>query len=188
MSSINNDDFILQKRLRNDDKKALEEVYLENRNYVIKFFSDYRSIKTQLEDIYQDSIIDLYQNFVTRQLKLERGNIRSYLLTIVKRKIYATLKSQGKESLLNQENEQETKYEILDTETTTKEKELLSIYYKQLGQKCQQLLKLFYYRGLSVKEIKEAANYKDDNTVKSSKSRCLKQLRTMINQSQYGIE
>ncbi|MCR9288072.1 MAG: sigma-70 family RNA polymerase sigma factor [Bacteroidetes bacterium] len=188
MSSIDNDDSKLQKRLRNDDKKALEEVYLENRNYVMKFFSDYKSIKTQLEDIYQDSIIDLYQNFVSRQLQLERGNIRYYLLTIVKRKIYATLKIQGRESLLSQESEQEATYEILDSETTTKEKELLSIHYKQLGQKCQQLLKLFYYRGLSIKEIKEAANYKDDNTVKSSKSRCLKQLRTMINQSQYGIE
>ena len=177
------EDTALQMRLRQDDKKALEEVYLENRSYVIKYFRDFQSVKPQLEDIYQDSIIDLYQNFVTRQLRLEEGNIRSYLMTIVKRKIYKTLKNQKQAHNLALENPPEDSYQLLEIDSDSEAQKQLAIHYKKLGKKCQELLKLFYYRGLSIKEIKEAASYKDENTVKSSKSRCLKQLKNLINQS-----
>lgn len=183
-----NDDIALQKRLREDDKKALEEVYLKNRTYILRFFKDYKSLKPQLEDIYQDSIIDLYQNFVTRQLHLEQGNIRSYLLTIVRRKIYKALKNQKQEHNLVLENEYEPTHQILEIDSNTEEQKLLKLHYQQLGKKCQELLKLFYYRGLSIKEIREEANYKDDNTVKSSKSRCLKQLKMLINKNQNGSQ
>ncbi len=181
-----NEDAALQERLRQDDKKALEVVYLKNRSYVMGYFRKYRSINSQLEDIYQDSIIDLYQNFVTRQLFLDKGNIRAYLLAIVKKKISKALKDKNQAGNLDAASAYDTKYHLLETETTSREQELLTSHYQKLGKKCQQLLKLFYYRGLSIKEIRTQANYKDDNTVKSSKSRCLKQLKALISQSQNG--
>ncbi|MEM9936719.1 MAG: sigma-70 family RNA polymerase sigma factor, partial [Bacteroidota bacterium] len=52
--------------------------------------------------------------------------------------------------------------------------------YQQMGDKCRELLKLFYYRGFSIKEIVVETGYKDENTVKSYKSRCLKKLKETI--------
>ena len=183
-----NKDASLQERLRQDDKKALEIVYLNNRSYIIKYFRSYKAILPQLEDIYQDSIIDLYQNFVTKQLVLEKSNIRSYLLAIVKYKIADLIKDQKLKYTLTSSSEYETEYEIIDNESIHRQQELLAKHYQFLGKKCQQLLTLFYYRGLTIKEIKEKANYKDENTVKSSKSRCLKQLKALINKSQHGVQ
>ncbi|MEL6925658.1 MAG: hypothetical protein AAFO94_16555 [Bacteroidota bacterium] len=42
---------------------------------------------------------------------------------------------------------------------------------------------MFYYRGLSIAEIVEQTDYKDANTVKAYKSRCLKKLKQLIGRS-----
>ena len=57
----------------------------------------------------------------------------------------------------------------------------LSELLKKLSESCKALLRLYYYRNLSIKEIVEHTNYKDANTVKSHKSRCMKRLKSMVN-------
>jgi DNA-directed RNA polymerase specialized sigma24 family protein len=44
------------------------------------------------------------------------------------------------------------------------------------------VLKLFYYNGFTLEEIQQHLNYGNYNTVKSQKSRCLKNLKDLINE------
>ena len=62
----------------------------------------------------------------------------------------------------------------------TEEQEQLRKAFKVLGQKCKDVLTLFYYRGFDLEEIKNSLNYTNKDVVKSQKSRCLKTLRNMI--------
>jgi predicted DNA-binding protein YlxM (UPF0122 family) len=57
---------------------------------------------------------------------------------------------------------------------------LLRAHFKKLGKKCQEVLTLFYSRGLSIDEIVEHSDYTDGSVVRSQKSRCLKTLKDMI--------
>ena len=73
----------------------------------------------------------------------------------------------------------------LEAPDPSHEQRLLQQHLKSLGEKCQQLLTLFYYRGLTIQEIMEAENYNSENVVKAAKSRCMKTLKEKIKSNTY---
>ena len=169
----------LQSRLRNDDKKALEEVYLAYKDAFVNYGLRYDLDKEDLIDVYQDSVIAMYQNFITKQTHVEKSSLKTYLFSIGKHKIYDLLKER---KLLVGGVVTEDDYEEIELEehTLSKEQVQLRKFFGHLGESCQHILKLFYYRGLSIKEIVAQTQYKDENTVKSHKSRCMKKLIALI--------
>ena len=52
----------------------------------------------------------------------------------------------------------------------------------QMGGKCKEILKLFYYQEMKLDEIVETMSYENKDVAKSQKSRCLKNLRKLINE------
>jgi RNA polymerase sigma-70 factor (ECF subfamily) len=170
----------LEQRLRNNDKNALEEVYLLYKEAFLNYASKFNLPKEDVIDIYQDSIIVLFQNFVSKQLSLEKSSIKTYLFGIGKHKIYDRLKE--KKILYKTEDIHEADNDIIifKEDSLTEQQVLLRKKYKQLGERCKSILNMFYYRNLTIKEIVTLTNYKDENTVKSHKSRCMKKLRTLI--------
>jgi RNA polymerase sigma-70 factor (ECF subfamily) len=50
----------------------------------------------------------------------------------------------------------------------------------RIGEKCRELLKLFFYHNYSIQNIMEKMNYKNENVVSSHKSRCIKQLKEIL--------
>ncbi|WP_420572846.1 RNA polymerase sigma factor [Kordia sp.] len=169
----------VQIRLRNDDKTALEEVYLLYKDAFINYGLRFNLDREDLIDVYQDSVIAMYQNFTRKKVQLEKSTLKTYLFSIGKHKIYDRLKERKLlvGGILIEDDYEEI---VLDEITLTKEQTQLRKYFGHLGESCQHILKLFYYRSLTVKEIIEQTNYKDANTVKSHKSRCLKKLIALI--------
>ncbi|WP_298423449.1 sigma-70 family RNA polymerase sigma factor [uncultured Kordia sp.] len=169
----------LQTRLRNDDKKALEEVYLNYKDAFVNYGLRFQLDREDLIDVYQDSVIAMYQNFTQKQTELNGSSLKTYLFSIGKHKIYDRLKEQ--KQLVGAVVVEDDYEEIELTESILSEEQLqLRKYFGHLGESCQHILRLFYYRGLSIKEIVSQTQYKDENTVKSHKSRCLKKLITLI--------
>ena len=64
----------------------------------------------------------------------------------------------------------------------TQRQEKLRKAFGLLSPSCQVVLRLFYYRGLSLSDIVEQTKYNNTDTVKSHKSRCLKRLAELIKQ------
>jgi len=169
----------LQERLRANDSTALTEVYNAHKDAFISFAKGYGLDYDAIVDIYQDATIALYQNFAMGQKSIENSSIKTYLFGIGKFKIFDHLKRAQKVYALPDHHELVAEIPTED-DTLTTEQELLARYFKHLGERCQEVLKLFYYRGLSIQEIVDSTHYKDQNTVKSHKSRCLKQLKSLI--------
>ncbi|MEM6815395.1 MAG: sigma-70 family RNA polymerase sigma factor [Bacteroidota bacterium] len=168
----------LEDRLRKGDKQALEAVYVQYKRTFLSFFGSRTEGNVDLEDLYQDSVIALYQNFVLKNLQLKKGSLKTYLFAIGKNKLAASFKE--KYTPLRQElGFAETFFEIDETQLSIEQKKLIQGYLK-LGEKCKEILRLYYYRGLTDKEIVEQTEYKDENTSKSNRSRCLKKLKTLI--------
>ena len=167
-------------RIANDDKGALDLLYKEYREPFISYFKRYAISDEEIKDLYQDTMIAFYQNGVRGKLGSLRSSIKTYVFGIGKHKAIDLIKKHAKTKALP---EKETEYEAidLDDEELTKEQRKLKKHFKKLGASCQKMLTMFYYRGLDIKDIVEAGGYKDNNTVKSHKSRCLKKLRTLAN-------
>ena len=173
----------MQERLRNDDKKALGEVYLSYKEAFINYAKQYDIDRDTILDIYQEAIIAMHQNFVTKQTVLKNSTVKTYLFGIGKHKIYDYLKANKKMFALTDTSLQAVTEINIEDEVLTVKQELLKLNFKKLGDSCKEILKLFYYRGFSIKDIVFHTHYKDENTVKSHKSRCLKKLTTFIHKN-----
>ena len=170
----------LQSRLRANDKSALELVYNANQAAFINYALGFNIDKSIASDLYQDSIIAMYQNFVMNQLELEKSSIKTYLFGIGKNKIYKFLIKE-KRMMTSPSDSLEYDEINLEEDVPTELQIKLSQNLKAISESCQIILKLFYYRGLTIDEIVEQTDYNDSNTVRSHKSRCMKRLKTLFN-------
>jgi len=178
--SKNESELLLQSRLRNADKTALEHIYIEHKNAFLNYAVKFNIAKSTATDLYQDSIIALYQNFVVNKIELEKSSIKTYLFGIGKNKIYQHLNKQ--KHLSHTPFNDVSNYELMnvDDETPTEIQKTLSKNLKLISESCQTILRLFYYRNLTIDEIVEQTTYKDSATVRSHKSRCMKRLKTLF--------
>lgn len=66
-----------------------------------------------------------------------------------------------------------------EEEDTIKNLQLISLKkgFAKLGKKCKEILTLFYYRRLSIKEIKVKMNYNSEGVVKERLRKCRESLR-----------
>ncbi|MEC3879210.1 RNA polymerase sigma factor [Parapedobacter sp. 10938] len=165
--------------LQNGDTTTLDVIYLQYKSGFLAFAQRYPITTEVALDIYHDSMIVLYENMVKGKLNGLKSSIKTYLYAIGKYKIFAYLKSnpQQEEPLGDELTEEMTLFEI---DTTEERLKLLQRAYLQLGPKCQQVLHLFYYKGLKLDDIQRQMSYESKDTVKSQKSRCLKQLKQII--------
>jgi len=169
----------LQTQLRADNKKALEVVYLRYKLEFLNYAKRYDIATTDVLDIYQDAIIAMHQNFVMSQLELQTSTIKTYLFGIGKNKLFKKLKE--KQRVIRVEVESDNYTEInLEQDLPTENQLILVKNLSELSDTCKTVLNLFYYRNLTIEEIVELTHYKDANTVRSHKSRCLKHLKTLF--------
>ena len=167
-------------RLAKDDKSVLDALYKEYRDPFLNYFKRYALSEDALKDLYQETMIAFYQNGVRGKLKDLSSSIKTYIFGIGKYKAIDMIRKQKKNAeLLNVSDEFET-IELEEKELTT-EQQKLKRHFTQLGESCQKMLTMFYYRGLDISDIVEIGGYKDANSVKSHKSRCVKQLRSLVN-------
>lgn len=170
--------------LKQGDKGMLEKIYVENREGFLNFSKKYNVEEYDAIDIYQDSIMVLRENAINGKIDNLQSNISTYLFAIGKYKIFHNFRVQSKLDFQNGFDllEENTELDVNLHETIlTNEQKLLKKYYDQLGDRCKSVLNLFYYQGYNLDEIKEILNYSNKKVLKSQKSRCLKQLKNLIN-------
>jgi RNA polymerase sigma factor (sigma-70 family) len=170
--------------LINSNHKEVSKLYNANRDAFLNFGKKYGLDYDDLCDIYQEAFIALRKHALNGKLEAVNSSLKTYLFGIGKFMIFNLLKEKKKTTeykpsklgvhdtieLVSVENEEELSHE----------QSLLRAYFKKLGKKCQEMLTLFYSRGLSIDEIVEHTDYTDGSVVRSQKSRCLKTLKDMI--------
>ncbi len=175
---MNKSSDFLYERLKDGDETAIVEMYDCYQAEFLNFFKKYDINETSLLDIFQDSIIVIYQKILVENLELTSSSLKTYLFGIGKHKVYDYFKK--KQIQTNDLESLKVNVEDLKSDKEPNIYELkLARGLKQISESCQHILTLFYYRGLSIKDIVEQTDYKDENTVKSHKSRCLKKLKTL---------
>ena len=169
--------------LKQGDKNTLEKIYVENREGFINFAKKYNVSEYDAIDIYQDSIMVLRENAISGRIDELQSNISTYLFAIGKYKIYYNFRVKSKTILNNDLNlvEESLDFDVdLYGAELTKEQKLLKKYYDRLGDRCKSILNLFYYQGYNLDEIRTILNYSNKKVLKSQKSRCLKQLKDLV--------
>ncbi|MFS4466482.1 RNA polymerase sigma factor [Maribacter sp. 2210JD10-5] len=173
------------KDLQSNDRLKIKALYNSYRSEFLGFGKSYNLNQDDLADVYQESFLALRKRAMQGKLDSVESTMKTYLFGIGKFKIYDALNKRKQEvpyePQLHAVKDEIAEIEIETEPQLTEKQSLLRKYIKELGEKCRQVLTMFYYRGLNIKEITEQGGYCNENTVKAQKSRCLKTLRQLCN-------
>ena len=169
-------------RLQRADNSALEEIYKTHRKGFVNWITfAHRCSEEEAIDFYQYSIISFYEKVVEGSIEeMNDAGIKTYLYSIGKNKLLADSRKQSRISYQEELEDVELE-ESSEVEEAKERKEFLTTILENLGEPCRQILKLFYFNNLSTDEIAEIMDYKNGNTVKNLKYKCLQRVKKKLN-------
>lgn len=172
-------------QLKKRDRNALTSVYQDYKNEFFRFMSRYNAEENTLEDIFQDALIVLYENAQAGKLDQLKSTLKTYLFGTGKFMLFKHFRDSKKEVSTGEDYvfdnyEQGVIEDVYEDEGPSDYQKLLVSNFKKLGDKCREILELFYLQGLKLEEIVSVQGYENKNVVKSQKSRCLKSLKELI--------
>ena len=173
---------VLQKAFESDRSQAIREVYRCFRMPFLRFARNYSIEQESVLDCFQEAVIGLYENLVNKKINHLDNSIKTYLFAIGKNKLLNSInRSRRPESI--DEIKEITDDGIPDIDYSGKIRSAL----KELGESCKEILIKFYYEHYSINAIMHDLDYKNENTVKAHKSRCLKKLREVFRKIEADI-
>lgn len=175
----------LIRRCRTEGMEAITEVYKRYRNEFLSFARQYNSAapRETLLNAWHDAVIDFYEIALAGRYDPQKSSLKTFLFSIGKYKLLNQLKKEGKNQFLSiEENDflQNPDFSFLKREQLAEKEQLIKKGLDMLGEKCRELLILIYYRQYSSEAVQIAMNYGNANVVYSHKSRCLKQLKAIL--------
>ena len=157
------------------DQKAFERAYLAYRDEFITWANkNYYCDFEEGRDVYQATVVQFYENVRSGKLTQLTSDLKTYLFAIGKNKI-RELRDSGRRF-----REMQERYEPLEEEDkVAREAQLegVELALEKLGDPCKRLLELYYYYKKSLAEITVILAYKNADTVKNLKYKCLGRLR-----------
>ena len=170
-------------RLKAGDKEALEEIYRKFRPSFIKWITySHKCSYEQAIDIFQYAILSFYENVLEDVIEeMNDAGIKTYLYSIGKNKLLSDSRRDSKLSF-NEEYEDHLLLEELDEtqqDSDSKINQIKSVI-ENLQNPCTDILRLFYFNNLSNDEIAEILGYKNGNTVKNLKYKCIQRIKRLL--------
>lgn len=171
-------------RLRKNPNEVLVELYKNYRKEFLSWaFKNFGASEANALDCFQDAMIVFYRNVVDGKISELTSSEKTYLFSIGRNLLLRKFKKTNREVHLEKgEDGIVGEDEIVFTELyqgTSLEKRVAGIL-KTMRDPCQSILRYFYFRGLTMEEIALEMNYKNSQTVKAQKVRCIKEIQNLV--------
>jgi RNA polymerase sigma factor (sigma-70 family) len=166
--------------IKQNDATTLKNLYKTNfakvKRYVLKNSGD----EQQAKDVYQEAFVAMWRNIKNDRFTAESENaINGYIFQIAKYKWLDHVRSvkYKNTTFINRDIEYDEPDIEID-EVTNKKIKLLMDCVDNLSERCQTLLKLFYFERKPYKEIAQILSM-DEASARNAKYRCQEQLKKM---------
>lgn len=159
----------------------MKELYVINYPKVKSFVLQNSGSAEQAKDVYQEAFIAVWKN--VRKGKFEPQSdtsLNGYLYQIAKNKWIDYLRSAH-----NRKTVSENKLYVVpphtdeESEPESEHLELIIRAFHQLGEQCRNLLRLFYFRRKSYREIAGTLDIQEASA-RNQKYRCIKKLQELV--------
>ncbi|WP_179005443.1 RNA polymerase sigma factor [Winogradskyella forsetii] len=178
-----NDSFI--EAVKNNDPQVLKNLYVNNYPKIEILVLRNSGSKDQAKDIYQDAFLAVWQNIKQDKfIPKSESSINGYLYTIAKNKWLDVLRSSGYKKTIvasqlgHFEIKDEENNDIDDDILKDKRLEDVMLAFKNLGEACKSLLRMFYFEKKSMKFIAEELAL-DSASTRNKKYRCMQKLKSL---------
>lgn len=160
--------------LRNGDRKAFESIYKNYWGMVLRFVQLNNGNKEEAEELYQESIIVLFEKLQSPDFTLS-CSIKTYLYSICRNKWLHELR--GKKKITDIENYVHVLYEAEEELPELPQDEDIYAAVLKMGDPCYSLLKGYYYEKFSLESLASKMKYASANVAKQQKFRCIERLK-----------
>ena len=167
-------------KLKRGDISVLDEVYRKYRDEFIGWLMrQYGCSSEEAAELFQLVLLIFHDNVMDGSLKELNCSLKTYLFSIGKNKLREWRRAESKSA----DFLEEYLYDHVDFPDNPSRKEhevrlnLVVQSLEELGDPCKEVLELYYYDNMSMEEIAEERDYKNPNTAKNQKYKCLKRLR-----------
>ncbi|WP_370091982.1 RNA polymerase sigma factor [Winogradskyella sp.] len=169
--------------IKENDSSALKNIYTRNYPKIEALVLKNSGTKEHAKDIYQEAFLAVWQNIKQDKfIPKTESSINGYLYTIAKNKWLDVLRSKVYKKTIVASQLQH--FEIKDEENNgidddiLKEKRLedVMLAFKNLGEACKSLLRMFYFEKKSMNLIAEELAL-DSASTRNKKYRCMQKLR-----------
>ena len=163
--------------IHNGDDDELGKLYLKLKPEFIKLTVKNHMISTDdATDIFTEALFAFRDNIVNNSLKELDVDSKTYIFRIGFNMIAKHVKERSK-----YENRDITDSAEEINNTDDDKLELLAEIMKaHMSERCNKLLKLYYFDRRSYKQIQSWLNFTSKSSVKSQKSKCIKKLKNLI--------
>jgi len=182
-STITAANTVLQ-RLQAGDYSYLDTLYAEHRDAFITWTQ--RSFNCTAEDaadVFQDAVIAFYKNVTKGKLTQMNSSVKTYLFAIGKRLLLKKFRKQQRIELTDWETDapvERLDLGVLGDLDDAHNKALVQNALQQIGEKCREMIILFYYHRYSTEAVQKAMNYNSEGVVRTQKRRCMQALRAIF--------
>ncbi len=167
--------------LRSSNNEALSALYKKYFGVVLKYVLNNSGTEDEAQDIYQETVIVLYNNAQKPEFELNCA-IQTYIYSVAKR---LWLKQLNKHShvykLSDTADDDGTLVDVSSdvSEHQEKENNLLKMgeSLEGLGEPCKTLIEDFYIKHMSMEVIAEKFGYTNADNAKNQKYKCLQRLK-----------
>ncbi len=155
--------------------------YLVERDYepVLSYVKRNSGNPEDAKDIFQEGLIALIRNIHNQSFR-KTSSLKSYLYSICKNLWLQELRKMNRNTA---EIETSTSEHDLERNLASEFDEKLQVVrdkFNTLGEECQKILVLFYYKKKSMKYLQELYQLGSTQAAKNKKSRCLKKLSSLV--------
>jgi RNA polymerase sigma factor (sigma-70 family) len=165
--------------LRIGNSEVLTALYKKYHNIVLKFVVNNSGTSEAAKDIYQETIIVLYENVQKPGFTLN-CQLQTYIYSVAKHLWLKQLKKNGNTFLLREDQENELA-DVNEDLSIHHQKEIefekINNSLESLGEPCATLIKDFYVNKLSMDDIAEKFGYTNSDNAKNQKYKCLQRLK-----------
>jgi len=169
--------------IKKGDDLAFKYLYKRNFPIVRQFVLNNNGRAADAEDVFQDGVVALWDNIQKGSFILHEGvKIGSYLNKVCRYRWLERLKSAGHKrsvALPDHVEKEDDSENALGDLISTEEIAALEQKFRMMGDKCQQILKLYYYEKKSMAEIATILDMQP-NSVKNEKYRCMEKLKKLF--------
>jgi RNA polymerase sigma factor (sigma-70 family) len=165
--------------LRTGNEAALKALYKKYYNIVLKIVVNNSGSSEAAQDIYQETIIVLFENAQKPEFVLN-CQLQTFIYSIAKRLWLKQLRNNGHFAALKEGDEDvmiDVEEEVDEHLKKESDIEKMAKSLNELGEPCRTIINDFYVHRLSMEEISEKFGYTNSDNAKNQKYKCLQRLK-----------
>lgn len=175
------DDSALIQGITNNERKALDTIYQQSFGQIKQFIVHNNGSEQDAEDIFQEGLLAVWRNIKSGKYENQKNvKLSTYVFQVCKYRWFEHLKSAKVKysTRLNPEYDIVEENNLAQLQEEEERASYLRSLFEQLGEKCQQILNLYYYKKKSLAEIAQEMDY-TPQSAKNEKYRCMQRLKAM---------